>query len=333
MNILVTGATGFVGSAVVRQLLQEQYAVTVLARANSNRANLDGLDVNIHEGDLTDRHSLKQALKNCDRLFHIAADYRLWTKNPRELYDNNVEGTRNIMQAALETGIKKLVYTSSVATLGVFADGTVSDEDTPVSLTDMIGHYKRSKFLAERVVYELVRDANLPAVIVNPSTPIGPRDIKPTPTGRVIYDAYRQKIPAFVDTGLNIAHVDDVANGHLLALNHGEIGRRYILGGEDMSLEKILACVANYCGHKPPSIRLARQLVYPVAWISQIWARLSNGPEPRATVDGLKMSRKKMFFSSDRAIKELGYRYRPAEQAIHEAIDWFKTNERLLSAS
>lgn len=333
MTILVTGATGFVGSAVVRQLLRERHSVAVLARPSANRANLDGLDVSIHEGDLTDPHSLLQALKNCDQLFHIAADYRLWTKNPRELYEHNVEGTRNIMQAALETGIEKIVYTSSVATLGVFADGTVSDEDTPVTLADMIGHYKRSKFLAERVVDDLVRESGLPAVIVNPSTPVGPRDIKPTPTGRVIYDASRQKIPAFVDTGLNIAHVDDVANGHLLAFKHGAIGRRYILGGEDMSLENILGCVAKYCGHKPPSIRLSRQIVYPIAWISQLWAHLINGPEPRATVDGLKMSRKKMFFSSDRAINELGYQYRPAEQAIHEAIDWFRSNEHLLTGA
>ena len=173
--------------------------------------------------------------------------------------------------------------------------------------------------------------SDLPAVIVNPSTPIGPRDIKPTPTGRVIYDAYRQQIPAFVDTGLNIAHVDDVASGHLLAFKSGEIGRRYILGGEDMSLEQILACVADYCGHRPPTVRLSRQLVYPIAWLSQAWAYLSNGPEPRATIDGLKMSRKKMFFTSARAAAELGYRYRPATQAIHEAIDWFRANEQHLS--
>ena len=331
MTVLVTGATGFVGSAVVRQLLAEQFTVAVLARPRANRSNLEGLDVTVREGDLTDRQSLARALKDCDSLFHIAADYRLWTKNPEQLYANNVEGTRNIMLAALDTGLEKVVYTSSVATLGVFADGTISDEDTPVSLTDMVGHYKRSKFLAERVVDELVANSQLPAVIVNPSTPIGPRDIKPTPTGRVIYDAYRQKIPAFVDTGLNIAHVDDVANGHLLAFKQGKVGRRYILGGEDMSLENILRCVANYCGHKPPSIRLSRQLVYPIAWISQFWAYLTNGPEPRATVDGLKMSRKKMFFSSARAEKELGYHFRPAEQAIHEAIDWFKANEQLLS--
>ena len=333
MTILVTGATGFVGSAVVRKLLAEQKAVSVLARPNSIRANLEGLNVTIREGDLTDQASLKTALQGCDGLFHIAADYRLWTKDSNELYRNNVDGTRNLMQAALASNVQRIVYTSSVATLGVFADGRVSDEQTPVSLDDMIGHYKRSKYLAEQVVDELVRSADLPAVIVNPSTPVGPRDIKPTPTGRLIYDALREKIPAYVDTGLNIAHVDDVANGHLLAYKKGAIGRRYILGGEDLSLQEILTEVANYCGHKPPTIKLARQLVVPIALISQAWAHLTNGPEPRATIDGLKMSKKKMFFSSARAIEELGYASRPAREAIHEAIDWFRGNQALMLRS
>ncbi|MGR8950259.1 MAG: hopanoid-associated sugar epimerase [Gammaproteobacteria bacterium] len=333
MTVLVTGATGFVGSAVVRKLLADQRSVAVLARPNSNRSNLDGLDIEVREGDLTDTDSLKKALRGCDALFHIAADYRLWTKNPQELYRINVDGTRALMHAAIDANVRRIVYTSSVATLGVFSDGRVSDEETPVSLDNMVGHYKRSKYLAERVVDELVQSAQLPAVIVNPSTPVGPRDIKPTPTGRLIYDALNEKIPAFVDTGLNIAHVDDVATGHLLALTKGRIGRRYILGGEDLSLKEILTMVADYCGHQPPTIKLPRQIIYPVAWVSQAWAYLTNGPEPRATVDGLKMSRKKMFFSSARAIDELGYDCRPAEIAIREAIDWFKENRALMTRS
>ena len=331
MKIFVTGATGFVGSAVVRKLLEQGDQVTVLSRASSNQGNLDGLPVKIHQGDLTDKASLVRGCAPCEGLFHIAADYRLWTKHPQELYLNNVEGTRNVMLAALDAGVEKIVYTSSVATLGVFADGTISNEDTPVSLEDMVGHYKRSKYLAERVVDELIVARDLPAVIVNPSTPIGPRDIKPTPTGRIIYDAVAQKIPAFVDTGLNIAHVDDVAAGHLLAFDKGEVGRRYILGGDDKSLQQILTIVAEFCGHKPPTIKLPRHLVYPVAWVSQLWAWVTDSTEPRATIDGLKMSRKKMYFSSARASAELGYASRPAEQAIFDAIQWFDANHSLMT--
>lgn len=330
MKVLVTGATGFVGSAVVRKLLANNTQVAVLSRAQSNQSNLADLPVEIHHGDLTDSSSLAKACAGCDGLYHVAADYRLWTKNPDELYQNNVDGTRNLMLAALGAGIKRIVYTSSVATLGVFSDGTISNEETPVSLENMVGHYKRSKFLAERVVDELVSTQKLPAVIVNPSTPIGPRDIKPTPTGRVIYDALRNKIPAYVDTGLNIAHVDDVAEGHLLAFDKGQIGRRYILGGDDMSLQQILITVARHCGHQPPTVKLPRQLIYPVAWLAEAWASFTNGPEPRATIDGLKMSRKKMYFSSNRAMTELGYAWRPAEQSIIDAIEWFKTHQQTI---
>lgn len=328
MKILVTGATGFVGSAVVRRLLESGKQVAVLTRAQSNQSNLKGLPVEIHHGDLTDTSSLVRACTDCDGLFHVAADYRLWTKRPSELYQNNVDGTRNLMLAALKVGVKRIVYTSSVATLGVFSDGTISNEETPVSVENMVGHYKRSKFLAEQVVDELVTTQNLPAVIVNPSTPIGPRDIKPTPTGRIIYDALRNKIPAYVDTGLNIAHVDDVAEGHILAFEKGQIGRRYILGGDDMSLQQILTTVAEHCGHRPPTIKLPRQLIYPIAWLAETWASVTNGPEPRATIDGLKMSRKKMYFSSNRATKELGYSWRPAAQSIIDAIEWFKSNQQ-----
>jgi dihydroflavonol-4-reductase len=299
-------------------------AVAVLARAGSDRRNLEGLEVTIREGDLRDRRSLEAACAGCDTLFHVAADYRLWTRRPQDLYDSNVTGTRNLMTAALETGIERIVYTSSVATLGINANGTPSTEETPAGLADMVGHYKRSKFLAEQVVDGLVREHGLPAVIVNPSTPIGPRDVRPTPTGRMVRDAAAGRIPAYVDTGLNVVHVDDVAAGHLLALEHGQIGRRYILGGENMTLREILALIAEICGRRPPTIRLPRELIYPIAYLSQAWAWLTNGAEPQATVDGLKMSRKKMFFDSTRAITELGYTARAARLALVDAVEWFQ---------
>ncbi len=325
MTVLVTGATGFLGSAVVLALLDDGQAVRVLTRADSDHGNVEGLDVEICHGDLRDPDSLAQAVRGCRGLYHVAADYRLWVRDPKELYASNVDGTRNIMHAALEAGIERVVYTSSVATLGLHRDGTPANEDTPVTLAAMIGHYKRSKFLAERVVDELISTRGLPAVIVNPSTPIGPRDIKPTPTGRIVRDAALGRIPAYVDTGLNIAHVDDVAAGHLLAFTRGEIGRRYILGGENLSLRDILTTVADWCGRRPPRVRLPRRVVYPVAWVSQAWAWLSHGPEPQATVDGLRMAAKKMFFECSRAEAELGYRWRPAEAAINDALAWFRS--------
>ncbi|MGD9603036.1 MAG: hopanoid-associated sugar epimerase [Gammaproteobacteria bacterium] len=324
MKFLVTGATGFVGSVVARQLLARGDAVRALVRSGSDRRNLAGLDAEIVEGDLRAPDSLFHACRDIDGLYHVAADYRLWSRNPRELYDSNVTGTRNLMEAALAAGIPRIVYTSSVATLGIRGDSQPADEDTPSSLEDMVGHYKRSKFLAEEAVREMVATRELPAVIVNPSTPIGPFDIKPTPTGRVVRDAIARKIPAYVDTGLNIAHVEDVAAGHLLAFDLGQVGRRYILGGEDMSLKDILDTIAGLCGHAPPRVRLPRGLVYPVAYASQCWAWLTNGPEPQATVDGLRMSRKRMFFSSARAVRELGYQTRPARDAITAAVRWFR---------
>jgi dihydroflavonol-4-reductase len=324
VRTLVTGATGFVGSAVARLVAARGHELAVLARPGADRRNLDGLDAEVREGDLNDPGTLARALDGCDTLFHVAADYRLWTRDPRELYRTNVDGTRALMRAALDANIERIVYTSSVATLGNPGDGTPGSEKTPVSIDDMIGHYKRSKFLAERVVDELVTAHGLPAVIVNPSTPIGPRDIKPTPTGRVVRDAQAGRLPAYVDTGLNIAHVDDVAAGHLLALERGQIGRCYILGGEDLSLHAILTMIAEICGRPPPRIRLPRTLIFPVAYASEAWAWLTNGPEPQATVDGLRMAKKKMFFDSSRAIAELGYTARPARRALEDAIAWFR---------
>lgn len=324
MSILVTGASGFVGSAVVRALLATGQRVKVLARPASDRTNLLGLALEITEGDLRDRASLERACADCTGLYHVAADYRLWTRNPDELYASNVEGTRHLMAAALKAGIPRIVYTSSVATLGLHADGTPADEETPVTVNDMIGHYKRSKFLAERVIDDLVQHSGLPAVIVNPSTPIGPHDVKPTPTGRMIRDAWFGRIPAFVDTGLNLVHVDDVAAGHLLAFERGQVGRRYILGGENLSLREILTRIAELAGRRPPRIELPRLGLMPIAAIAEAWAWITHGAEPQVTLDGLRMSRKKMYFSSQRAVEELGYRFRPAHEAIVAAVDWFR---------
>ena len=327
MTALVTGGTGFVGSAVVRKLLAAGHQVRVLVRPTSDCSNLSGLPVEHATGDLIDRGSLDRALNGCTTLFHVAADYRLWAPEPQQLYEANVTGTRNIMLAALEAGVERIVYTSSVATLGRTADGLPADENTPVTLKDMIGHYKRSKFLAEAEVTALAEKQDLPVVIVNPSTPIGPRDIKPTPTGRMIRDAAFGRIPAFVDTGLNIVHVDDVATGHQLALERGTIGERYILGGTDMSLRQILAEIANITGRKPPRIRLPHNLVLPIAYVTEIWFRLGGAGEPLLTVDGIRMAKKLMYFSSEKAIQTLGYRPRTATEAIRDAVDWFQRSD------
>lgn len=323
MTTLVTGATGFVGSAVARLLVEQGENVRILARAGSDRQNVDGLDVEIVEGDLNDKNSLMNAVRNCDNLYHVAADYRLWIPKPKEIYQTNVEGSRALFLAAAEAGITRMVYTSSVATLGINSNGSPSNEDTPVSLDNMIGHYKRSKYLAEEAVQTLIDEQGLPIIIVNPSTPIGPGDIKPTPTGRMIADAVQGKIPAYVDTGLNLTHVEDVARGHLLAFDKGTIGQRYILGGEDVSLKEILMFIAKLKGHKPPTIQLPHSVVLPIAYLSEAWARLTNGSEPRATVDGVRMSRKKMYFSSEKAQQALGYKHRSAEEAITAAVTWF----------
>jgi dihydroflavonol-4-reductase len=322
MKALVTGASGFVGAAVARELESVGWQVRCLVRATSNRRNLQALSAEIVLGDLTDARSLVRALGGCEAVFHVAADYRLWARDPRELYRTNVEGTRNLLEEARRARIERVVYTSSVATLGIPADGTPGDEDTPVRLTDMIGHYKRSKFLAEEAVREWARGAG-EVVIVNPSTPIGPGDVKPTPTGRIILDAARGRMPAYVDTGLNVVHVDDVARGHLLALERGRTGERYVLGGEDLTLREILGEVARLTGRRPPSIRLPHGLILPIAYVAQGLASLT-GRATQITVDGVRMARKRMFFSSAKAERELGYRHRPARQALEDAVQWFR---------
>jgi dihydroflavonol-4-reductase len=319
---LVTGATGFVGSAVARALLAEGCRVRVLARTASSRRNLDGLDIEVMEGDLGDPASLTRVMSGVRWLFHVAADYRLWAKDPEEIVRNNLSGTRAIMEAAKAAGVDRIVYTSSVATLGFRDDGRPSAEDMPIQPNDAIGAYKRSKVVAERLVEAMVRDESLPAVIVNPSTPIGPRDIKPTPTGRIIVEAATGKIPAFVDTGLNLVHVDDVAKGHLLAMRSGKIGARYILGGEDVSLRQMLTDIAGMVGRKPPTVNLPRAPLYPLAVFMETVGQLT-GKEPMLTRDALKMASHRMFFSSQKARAELGYSARPYREGLEDALAWF----------
>jgi dihydroflavonol-4-reductase len=323
-TVLVTGATGFVGSAVARALAEAGYNVRVLVRPTADRRNLEGLPAERCVGRLEDAESIRAALRGCTALFHVAADYRLWVPDPAPMYSANVDGTRNLMRAAMSAGVRRIVYTSSVATLGLLADGTPADEATPVALSDMIGHYKRSKFLAEQAVGELIAEG-LPAVIVNPSTPVGPRDVKPTPTGRILVEAALGRMPAYVDTGLNLVHVDDVAQGHLLAFAKGKVGERYVLGGDDLSLARLLALIAERVGRKPPTVVLPRLPLFPIAWVAEGWARLSGG-EPFVTADGLKMAAKKMYFSSAKAMRELGYAPRPAAAGIADALDWFRGN-------
>ncbi len=324
MKALVTGATGFVGAAVVRSLLRAGWPVRALLRAGSDRRNLSGLEVELAMGELADEVSLERALQGCEALFHVAAEYRLWTADPQSLYRSNVEGTRRLLEVAWRAGVTRIVYTSSVATLGLRADGQPADEQTPAQLSDMIGHYKRSKYLAEQWVLQAAR-AGLPVVIVNPSTPIGPGDVKPTPTGRIVLDAANGRTPAYVDTGLNVVHVDDVAEGHLLAFERGRIGERYILGGTDMTLQQILTTIAQLVGRPPPRVRLPHALVLPLAYAAEAYARLTHG-DTRITVDGVRMARHHMFFSSSKAAGELGYRARPAQQALEDAVRWFQSD-------
>jgi dihydroflavonol-4-reductase len=330
MTVLVTGATGFVGSAVARALAAKGKKLRLLARKGADTRNLNGLEAEIVEGSLADPASLAAAVKGCQALFHVAADYRLWVPDPQSMMRTNIDGTMALLEAGAREGMERMVYTSSVAVLGLHPDGKPSNEETRSTLDDMIGPYKQSKFLAEAAVQRAVTDKGWPVVIVNPSTPIGPRDVKPTPTGRLIVEAAAGRMPAYVDTGLNVVHVDDVAEGHLQAFERGRIGERYILGGQNLALKDILAEVAKLTGRKPPRISLPHGVVMPIAFVSELWARLFGG-EPMATMDGVRMARKKMFFSSAKAEFELGYRARPAELAIADAVDWFKANGYLPS--
>lgn len=325
-RIVVTGASGFVGSAVARALAARGAKVVALVRRTSPLANLEGLGAELAYGDMTDQASVEAACAGARYLFHVAADYRLWARDPQTIISANREGTRAVMRAALAAGVERVVYTSSVATLGVTPGQdkhAPADETTPLTEATAIGAYKRSKVAAERLVERMVAEEGLPAVLVHPSTPIGPRDIKPTPTGRIIVEAATGKLPAFLDTGLNLVHVDDVAAGQLLALDKGRIGERYILGGQDVTLRQMLVDIAALAGRKPPTVNLPRTPLYPLAVIAEGWAQIS-GKEPMLTRDALTMSKRHMFFTSAKAERELGYAARPYAQALTDAMGWFR---------
>jgi dihydroflavonol-4-reductase len=330
MRALVTGVTGFVGSAVARTLCQRGWQVRALVRSGSDERNLRQLPLELASGDLNDPPSLARAVAGCEAVFHVAADYRLGVVDPQPLYRSNVEGTRNVLVAARDAGVARIVYTSSVATIGLPADGSPGTEDTPSVLTDMVGHYKRSKFLAEELVREFVR-SGAPVVIVNPSTPIGPGDIKPTPTGQMVVDAAAGRTPAYVDTGLNVVHVDDVALGHLQAFERGRIGERYILGGENLTLREILVHICRLAERSPPRIRLPHAALLPAAYASEALARLT-GRRTRVTVEAVRLARKHMYFSSAKAVRDIGYSWRPPALALEDALHWFRQQGKVPAA-
>jgi len=320
---LVTGASGFVGSAVARALVERGLHVRVLMRPSASRVNIARLHCEPVAGDMRDEASMTAALKGARYFFHVAADYRLWARDPGEIERNNFQGAQACMKAALATGVERVVYTSSVAALK--PGPAAVDETSRHTPQTVIGSYKRSKLMAEREVERLIRDEGLPAVIVAPSTPIGPRDVKPTPTGRIIVEAATGRMPAFVDTGLNLVHVDDVAQGHLAALDRGQIGENYILGGTDVALKDMLGDIAFLSGRRAPTIKLPRAPLYPLAWGAEAFARVT-GKEPFLTVDALNMSRYRMFFSSEKAKRELGFSARPYREGLQDALSWFREN-------
>jgi dihydroflavonol-4-reductase len=321
-SVFITGATGFVGSAVARELSREGFLLRVLVRHKSSRANLKNLEVDFVEGDMRDKDIVFSAAQGSRYVIHLAADYRLWAPPGDDIMQANVEGTRVVMEAARAAGAERIVYTSSVATLRLREDGAPADETTPLDEQEASGAYKRSKIAAERLVAEMI-GRGLPAIIVNPSTPIGPRDLRPTPTGRMIIEAASGRMPAYVDTGLNLVHVDSVASGHVAALRHGRIGQRYILGGDNMTLFELLGTISRFMGRPPPRIRLPRWPIYPVALAAEAMALVTRR-EPFITLNGLRMAKHHMFFTSAKAERELGYKAKPAEEGIRDAIDWFR---------
>jgi dihydroflavonol-4-reductase len=326
MTTLLTGATGFVGAAVLRSLLADGHHVRALVRPTSDRRNLTGVDCEIVTGDLVEIASLQRAVRGCEAVFPVAADYRLWVPDREKMNRTNVQGTVNLLRAAAAAGVSRVVYTSSVATLRLRDDGLPSDEQSHAELRDIIGAYKQSKFLAELEVKRLVEETGIPVITVKPTAPFGPGDIKPTPTGRLIVEAASGRMPAYVNTGLNVVHVDDVAAGHLLAYDRGVVGESYILGGENRTLQWILETVAELTGRPPPRVRLPHWFVTPIAYVAEGLARVRGGSEPMITVDGVRMSRKLMYFSSAKAQRELGYTARPAVAALRDELEWFFKN-------
>lgn len=323
-DVLVTGAGGFVGSAVARALVNRGERVRLALRASSARSHLAGLPLDIAQADLLDPASVKKAMAGIRRVYHVAADYRLWAPNPDDIVSNNVRMTQVVLEAAREAGVERIVYTSSVATLRPGELDRPGDETGALRPEEAVGAYKRSKVLAERVA-ERMAGEGLPVVIVNPSAPIGPSDVKPTPTGRIILEAMTGRMPAFVDTGLNLVHVDDVANGHLAAMERGVVGRRYILGGQNVSLGGFVGAIAQRAGRSPPRICLPTWSIMPVAAMAEGIARFTRR-EPFVTLDGVRMARKRMYFTAGRAERELGFASRPWEQALDDAISWFRAN-------
>lgn len=323
MKAFVTGATGFVGSHVARYLAGQGAELRLLVRPTSLTANLEGIVGERVMGDLRDPGSLRRAMSGCGVVFHVAADYRLWTRDPGEMYRSNVEGTRNIIQLAQQTGVRRVIYTSSVATMGFTGNGGLADESSPVALSDMIGHYKRSKFQAEQVALQAGR-GGAGVVVVNPTTPVGERDIKPTPTGRIIVDFLKRKFPAYVDTGLNLVDVAEVARGHVAALEKGKSGERYILGGENLTLKQILDKLAAITGLPSPKLKLPYAVALATGVLDTAVTGLLLRREPRVTVDAVRMGRKKMFVSSARAERDLGWRIVPVDDALRRAVDWFR---------
>ena len=318
---LVTGVSGFVGSAVALKLAASGAHVRGLVRASSARTNLADFPGELVEGDARDPVAMAKAMAGVRHLYHVAADYRIWARDPEEIVRNNRASTAAVMEAALAAGVERIVYTSSVATL-LPHHGRPSDETRPATPEQAVGAYKRSKVVAERLVEWMVREQGLPAVIVNPSTPIGPRDARPTPTGRIIVEAASGRMPAFVESGLNLVHVDDVADGHIAAMARGRIGERYVLGGQDVALREMLASVAGIVGRKPPTVRIPRAPLFPLAWVNEQVARVT-GKDPFLTLDSLRMAAHDMYYSSAKAEAELGYRARPYREALAEAIAWF----------
>ncbi len=325
MLAFVTGATGFVGSHVARVLAEQGADLRLLVRSGSDPKNIEGMKADRVVGDLCDPASLEKGMAGCDVVFHVAADYRLWVRDPERMYRANVEGTRAILKAALQNGVRRVVYTSSVATMGFSSNGHVADENSPVSLENMIGPYKRSKFLAEKVAME-AGHSGMDVVVVNPSTPVGERDIKPTPTGRIILDFLKKKFPAFVDTGLNLVDVSECAHGHVAALEKGRSGERYILGGENLTLKQILDKLAAITGLPSPKVRVPYVVALATGVVDEILMGRILKREPRATIDAVRMGRKKMFVSSSKAARELGWKVVPVDNALRCAVEWFRAN-------
>lgn len=325
MRIFVTGATGFVGSHVARALAEQGAELRLLVRTGSNTKNINQLRAERVIGDLRDPMSLRAAMAGCDAAFHVAADYRLWVRDPEQMYRVNVEGTRALLDAARGNGVRRVIYTSSVATMGFTANGHPADENSPVSLANMIGHYKRSKFMAEQLAIEAGK-SGMEVVVVNPTTPVGEQDIKPTPTGRIVLDFLKRKFPAYVDTGLNLVDVRECARGHVAALERGRSGERYILGGENLTLKQILDKLAALTGLPSPKVRVPYVMALATGVVDEVVTGHILGREPRATIDAVRMGRKKMFVSSAKAERELGWKVVPVADALRRAVEWFRAN-------